>query len=45
MRDPVTVDEVGAFGDSLTAAGDVLTLPQDGFAHDAFYIARLTRKA
>ncbi len=45
VRAPVMSDEVGAFDGSLTPAGDVLTLPQDGFAHDAFYMARLTRKA
>lgn len=45
VRDPVRPDEAGGFSACLTAAGDVLTLPQDNFAHDAFYVARLTRQA
>ena len=44
IRDPVSADEAGAFSSCVGANGDLLTLPGEGFAHDAFYIARL-RKA
>lgn len=42
-RSPVKPEEVQGFASSLTELGDVLTLPNGEFGHDAFYIARLTR--
>lgn len=42
-RAAITAEEAGPFAGGLTAAGDLLTLPTNGFAHDAFFIARLTR--
>lgn len=44
-RAPISAEEAGPFAGGLTGAGDLLTLPQDGFAHDAFFISRLRRKA
>ncbi|MEM6651821.1 MAG: transcription antitermination factor NusB [Pseudomonadota bacterium] len=43
-RLPVKVNEIQGFEENLTASGDVLTLPQASFPHDAFFIARLTRE-
>lgn len=42
-RQPVTAPEVPGFEHCLTPEGDLLTLPQAGAGHDAFYIARLSR--
>ena len=42
-RDTISADEIQGFETSLTALGDVLTLPNGEFGHDAFYIARLKR--
>ena len=42
-RQPVVAEEVQGFEACLTARGDLLTLPNGQFGHDAFYIARLTR--
>ena len=42
-RDPIKAAEIPAFETSLTALGDVLTLPNGEFGHDAFFIARLRR--
>ena len=44
-RDPIKAAEIPAFETSLTALGDVLTLPNGEFGHDAFYIARLKRES
>ena len=40
-RDPIKPEDIPGFESSLTALGDVLTLPNGEFGHDAFYIARL----
>lgn len=45
VRDGVKESEIAGFEASLTQAGDVLTLPQSGQFHDAFYMARLKRPA
>jgi len=42
-RVPVKADEVPGFEAAITEAGDLITLPGQQFAHDAFYIARLKR--
>jgi len=42
-RKTVNRDELPGFETCLTDLGDVLTLPVSSFAHDAFYVARLTR--
>ncbi|NQY39636.1 MAG: methyltransferase domain-containing protein [Henriciella sp.] len=42
-RQPVVAEEVQGFEACLTARGDLLTLPNGQFGHDAFYIARLMR--
>ncbi len=42
-RNAISADEVEGFEACLTARGDLLTLPNGAFGHDAFYIARLTR--
>ena len=42
-RVAVTEAEVPGFESSVTAKGDLLTLPNGVFKHDAFYIARLKR--
>tara|TARA_R100001086_G_scaffold213933_1_gene129929 strand:+ start:1140 stop:2408 length:1269 start_codon:yes stop_codon:yes gene_type:complete len=42
-RQPVSEAEIPGFEHCLTPEGDLLTLPQDGAGHDAFYIARLQR--
>ena len=43
-RIPIKGDEVSLFKDCITPSGDVLTLPSDVRpAHDAFFIARLTK--
>ncbi len=44
-RVPVTPDEVPGFDASITASGDLLTLPNGVFDHDAFYISRLRRES
>ena len=44
-RHPIVPSEVPGFETTLTPDGDVLTLPQAGLVHDAFYIARLVRSA
>lgn len=44
-RAPVLASEIPGFEASLTAAGDVLTLPAEGRLYDAFYMARLTLPA
>ncbi|MEE2930601.1 MAG: transcription antitermination factor NusB [Pseudomonadota bacterium] len=43
-RLPVKPHEIQGFEPSISALGDVLTLPNASFAHDAFYIARLKRE-
>ncbi|MEC7289899.1 MAG: RsmB/NOP family class I SAM-dependent RNA methyltransferase [Pseudomonadota bacterium] len=43
-RRPVTPEEIPGFETCLTDLGDVLTLPNGQFGHDAFYIARLRRE-
>lgn len=42
-RQPISVDTLQGFESCLTARGDLLTLPNGHFGHDAFYIALLTR--
>lgn len=42
-RRPIKPDEAPGFESSLTTVGDMLTLPNGEFGHDAFYISRLTR--
>lgn len=42
-RDPPGKSDLPGFEHALTAAGDLLTLPEAGEDHDAFFIARLTR--
>jgi 16S rRNA (cytosine967-C5)-methyltransferase len=42
-RQPVTPDETPGFEGCVQANGDVLSLPNGKFSHDAFYIARLQR--
>ena len=42
-RDPIDPSEIPGFEAGLTTLGDVLTLPNGEFGHDAFYIARLKR--
>jgi len=43
QRSPVTASQIPGFESSITPVGDVLTLPNGQFGHDAFYIAQLTR--
>lgn len=43
VRAPIQAGEVPGFEGSLTESGDLLTLAGNSFAHDAFFIARLTR--
>lgn len=42
-RHPIDPLEVPGFETALTGDGDLLTLPQAGLVHDAFYVARLVR--
>ncbi|MCR9268360.1 MAG: rRNA methyltransferase [Hyphomonadaceae bacterium] len=42
-RQPIKPEEVQGFESTINALGDVLTLPNGEFGHDAFYIARLKR--
>lgn len=42
-RMPLSASDVLGFEGSLTAKGDLLTLPLQGADHDAFFIARLTK--
>lgn len=42
-RKPITPEEVPGFEACLTRDGDLLTLPADHMAHDAFFIARLAK--
>ncbi len=42
-RVPITASEVPGFEDGISAVGDLLTLPNGKFQHDAFYISRLQR--
>ncbi|MEM7637825.1 MAG: transcription antitermination factor NusB [Pseudomonadota bacterium] len=44
-RDPIDPSEIPSFEAGLTTLGDVLTLPNGEFGHDAFYIARLKRES
>ncbi|MEL7283558.1 MAG: transcription antitermination factor NusB [Pseudomonadota bacterium] len=44
VRDPIDASAFAGFEGSGTALGDVLTLPNGEFGHDAFYIARLKRE-
>jgi len=44
-RTPIRADEVPGFESGLTPLGDLLTLPNGEFGHDAFYIARLKRES
>ncbi|MEP1144285.1 MAG: transcription antitermination factor NusB [Henriciella sp.] len=44
-RDPVNLQEIQGFESCITAKGDLLTLPNGAFDHDAFYIARLKRES
>ncbi|MEZ5947532.1 MAG: transcription antitermination factor NusB [Hyphomonas sp.] len=41
-RVPVTAAETPGFNHSLTAEGDLVTVPEDGAEHDVFFISRLT---
>jgi 16S rRNA (cytosine967-C5)-methyltransferase len=43
-RVPIKPTEIQGFESAVTALGDLLTLPNGQFAHDAFYIARLKRE-
>ncbi len=47
VRDPVLPAQAAGFEAAITDAGDLVTLPDigpgNGFAHDAFFIARLKR--
>ena len=40
-REPVSPETIDGFDSALTATGDLLTLPNGRFGHDAFYMARL----
>lgn len=42
-RRAIQPEQVPGFETSITAIGDLLTLPNRQFGHDAFYIAQLTR--
>ncbi|MEM9571620.1 MAG: transcription antitermination factor NusB [Pseudomonadota bacterium] len=42
-RRAIQPEQVPGFATSITAIGDLLTLPNRQFGHDAFYIAQLTR--
>lgn len=42
-RAPIAAEQVPGFESSITDPGDLLTLPNGVFGHDAFFIARLTR--
>ena len=42
QRAPILPESISGFESGLTAIGDLLTLPNGVFGHDAFYIARLT---
>lgn len=42
-RKAIDPNEIAGFDDSLTPLGDLLTLPNGRFGHDAFYISRLIR--
>ncbi|MEM7329848.1 MAG: transcription antitermination factor NusB [Pseudomonadota bacterium] len=44
-RHAVLPEEIPGFETAITAVGDVLTLPNGEFGHDAFYIARLKRES
>ena len=44
VRVPVKPHEIQGFESSISALGDLLTLPNAPFTHDAFYIARLKRE-
>lgn len=43
QRRAITAAQIPGFENSITPIGDVLTLPNGQFGHDAFYIAQLTR--
>jgi len=45
VRDPIGPEECANFAQSVTDSGDVLTLPNGRFGHDAFYISRLRRES
>ena len=45
MRIPVEAQEVPGFEDAITPVGDLVTLPGGTFDRDAFFIARLEKKA
>lgn len=45
VRDPIKATEVKGFESAVTETGDIVTLPGNGFAHDAFYVARLRKIA
>ena len=44
-RQPFQADEVGPFSSSITLEGDLLTIPDSDFDHDAFFISRLFQHA
>ena len=44
VRAPIKPTEIQGFESAVSALGDLLTLPNGQFAHDAFYIARLKRE-
>ena len=44
-RQPIGPEDIQGFEPCLTAHGDLLTLPNGAFGHDAFYIARLKRES
>lgn len=44
-RLPFQADELGPFSSSVTEEGDLLTIPNRDFDHDAFFISRLLQHA
>ncbi|MEM9669573.1 MAG: RsmB/NOP family class I SAM-dependent RNA methyltransferase [Pseudomonadota bacterium] len=44
-RVPIELGEVPGFDHCITSDGDLRTIPGGAFAHDAFYVARLTKHA
>ncbi|MEE9380481.1 MAG: RsmB/NOP family class I SAM-dependent RNA methyltransferase [Hyphomonadaceae bacterium] len=43
-REALTPADAPGFESAITAAGDILTLPQEEISHDAFFIARLKKR-
>lgn len=44
-RRPFQANELGPFSSAITAEGDLLTIPDSEFQHDAFFISRLFQHA